>query len=229
MTPAAQREILGNMGITPLVLRSRELPELGPVPGPGTLPGTDSGVSTGVTPPDAVQPAPTPEAPVVSAVELIAPETPADKVDTAPEPQSTQQVSDPLAEPLYFAVVSCGNLIVVAQLPSWTQGLIERNTQGLLSDIALYLSQAGPVGEVLSLPKSVPATRSNYQGLLQGRLLRARSQGATRLLILAENSPELTAELDSQWGVYTGPSLHQIMEDKTHKQSLWALIQRVNQ
>ena len=225
MTPAAQREILGNMGITPLVLRSREVTE----PRTESRTGTELGVSTGVTPPDDVQPAPTPEAPVVSAVELISPETPADKVEPTPEPQLTQQGTDELAEPLYFAVVSCGNLIVVAQLPSWTQGLIERNTQGLLSDIALYLSQAGPVGEVLSLPKSVPATRSNYQGLLQGRLLRARSQGATRLLSLAENSPELTAELDSQWGVYTGPSLHQIMEDKTHKQSLWALIQRVNQ
>ena len=192
MTPTAQREILGNMGITPLVLRSREVT------------GPDLGVSPAVTQPDAVQPS------------------------SMPEPQSTQQVTDQLAEPLYFAVVSCGTLIVVAQLPGWTQGLIERNTQGLLADIALYLPQSGPIGEVLSLPKSVPATRSNYQGLLQGRLLRARSQGATRLLILAENSPELTAELDSQWGVYTGPSLHQIMEDKTQKQSLWALIQRVN-
>ena len=225
MTPAAQREILGNMGITPLVLRSREVTE----PRTESRTETELGVSTGVTPLDDVQPAPTPEAPVVSAVELVAPETPVDKVEPTPEPQLTQQGTDELAEPLYFAVVSCGNLIVLAQLPSWTQGLIERNTQGLLSDIALYLSQAGPVGEVLSLPKSVPATRSNYQGLLQGRLLRARSQGATRLLSLAENSPELTAELDSQWGVYTGPSLHQIMEDKTHKQSLWALIQRVNQ
>lgn len=216
MTPTAQREILGNMGITPLVLRSREV----------TAP--DLGVSPAVTQPDAVQPSSMPEPQVVSAVELITPETPAVKADPAPEPQPAEQISDELAEPLYFAVVGCGTLIVVAQLPSWTQGLIERNTQGLLADIALYLPQSGPIGEVLSLPKSVPATRSNYQGLLQGRLLRARSQGATRLLILAENSPELTAELDSQWGVYTGPSLHQIMEDKTHKQSLWALIQRVN-
>jgi hypothetical protein len=46
---------------------------------------------------------------------------------------------------------------------------------------------------------------------------------------LAENASELTAELDSQWGVFIGPSLHQIMEEKTHKQSLWALMQRVNQ
>ena len=221
MTPAAQREILGNMGITPLVLRSREVAE--------PRAGTELGVSTGVAQSDAVQPSPTPKAPVVSAVELITPETPAAKADPAPEPQPAEQLTDQPAEPLYFAVVSCGNLIVVAQLPSWTQGLIERNTQGLLSDIALYLPQAGPIGEVLSLPKSVPATRSNYQGLLQGRLLRARSQGATKLLILAEDASELTAELDSQWGVYTGPSLHQIMEDKTHKQSLWALIQRVNQ
>lgn len=214
MTPAVQREILGNMGITPWVLRSREVtkPELG--------------VPTAVTQPDAVQPSSAPEAPVVSAVELITPETSEVKADP---PKPSQKVTDELAQPLYFAVVSCGNLIVLAQLPSWTQGLIERNTQGLLSDITLYLPQSGPVGEVLSLPKSVPATRSNYQGLLQGRLLRARSQGATRLLILAESSSELTAELDSQWGVYNGPSLHQIMEDKTHKQSLWALIQRVSQ
>ena len=218
MTPAAQREILGNMGITPLVLRSREVAE--------PRAGIDLGVSAGLAQPDTVQPSPTPRAPVVSAVELITPET---KADPAPEPQPIEQVTDKPAEPLYFAIVSCGNLIVVAQLPSWTQGLIERNTQGLLSDIALYLPQAGPIGEVLCLPKSVPATRSNYQGLLQGRLLRARSQGATTLLILAEDASELTAELDSKWGVYTGPSLHKIMEDKTHKQSLWALIQRVNQ
>ena len=222
MTPAAQREILGNMGITPLVLRSREVEE----PRAKPRAGTELGVSAGVAQSDALQVSPTPRAPVVSAVELITPET---KADPAPEPQPIEQVTDKPAEPLYFAVVSCGNLIVVAQLPSWTQGLIERNTQGLLSDIALYLPQAGPIGEVLSLPKSVPATRSNYQGLLQGRLLRARSQGATTLLILAEDASELTAELDNQWGVYTGPSLHQIMEDRTHKQSLWALIQRVNQ
>ena len=216
MTPTAQREILGNMGITPLVLRSREVT------------GPDLAVSPAVTQPDVVQSSSMPETKVVSAVELITPETPAVKADPAPKPKPAVQITDELAEPLYFAVVGCGTLIVVAQLPSWTQGLIERNTQGLLADIALYLPQSGPIGEVLSLPKSVPATRSNYQGLLQGRLLRARSQGATRLLILAENSPELTAELDSQWGVYTGPSLHQIMEDKTQKQSLWALIQRVN-
>ena len=109
-------------------------------------------------------------------------------------------MTDELAEPLYFAVVGCGTLIVVAQLPSWTQGLIERNTQGLLTDIALYLPQSGPIGEVLSLPKSVPATRSNYQGLLQGRLLRARSQGAKGLMLLAENASELAATVDSQWG-----------------------------
>ena len=217
MTPAAQREILGNMGITPLVLRSREVT------------GHDLGVSPAMTQPDAVQPSSMPETQVVSAVELITPETPVVKADPAPEPQPAEQITDELAEPLYFAVVSCGNLIVVAQLPGWTQGLIERNTQGLLSDIALYLPQSGPIGEVLSLPKSVPANRSNYQGLIQGRLLRARSQGATRLFILAENASELTAELESQWGIFTGPSLHQIMEEKTYKQSLWALVQRVNQ
>ena len=217
MTPAAQREILGNMGITPLVLRSREVTE------------PESDVPSSVTQPDVGKTSSTPEAPVVSAVDLITPQAPTAKPDPAPELQPTEQVADTLSELLYFAVVSCGNLIVVAQLPSWTQGLIERNTQGLLSDIALYLPQSGPIGEVLTLPKSVPANRSNYQGLIQGRLLRARSQGATRLFILAENASELTAELDSQWGIFTGPSLHQIMEEKTYKQSLWALVQRVNQ
>lgn len=217
MTPAAQREILGNMGITPLVLRSREVTE------------PESDVRSSVTQPDVGKTSSTPEAPVVSAVDLITPQAPTAKPDPAQELQPTEQVADTLSEPLYFAVVSCGNLIVVAQLPSWTQGLIERNTQGLLSDIALYLPQSGPIGEVLSLPKSVPANRSSYQGLIQGRLLRARSQGATKLFILAENASELAAELDNHWGVFTGPSLHQIMEDRTHKQSLWALIQRVNQ
>ena len=217
MTPAAQREILGNMGITPLVLRSREVTE------------PESDVRSSVTQPDVGKTSSTPEAPVVSAVDLITPQAPTAKPDPAQELQPTEQVADTLSEPLYFAVVSCGNLIVVAQLLGWTQGLIERNTQGLLSDIALYLPQSGPIGEVLSLPKSVPANRSNYQGLIQGRLLRARSQGATRLFILAENASELTAELDSQWGIFTGPSLHQIMEEKTYKQSLWALVQRVNQ
>lgn len=217
MTPAAQREILGNMGITPLVLRTRDVTE------------PERDVPSSATQPDVGKISSTPEAPVVSAVDLITPQAPTAKPDPAPELQPTEQTADTLSEPLYFAVVSCGNLIVIAQLPSWTQGLIERNTQGLLSDIALYLPQSGPIGEVLSLPKSVPANRSNYQGLIQGRLLRARSQGATKLFILAENASELAAELDNHWGVFTGPSLHQIMEDKTHKQSLWALIQRVNQ
>ena len=74
MTPTAQREILGNMGITPLVLRSREV----------TPP--DLGVSPAVTKPDAVQPSSMPETQVVSAVESITPETPEVKADPAPNP-----------------------------------------------------------------------------------------------------------------------------------------------
>ena len=209
-TQQLKREALEAMGIAPMVLRTRPV-----------MPPTDA--------PALVESAPTP-APAAAVV----PEAPFEppKIELAPEPKP---VTPPPSAPavvdefpvLNFAVLHFGDLMVVAQLPQWAQGLIEASCRGFFRDLSLHLPAPTEPEETLALPKHQTPTVEDYRDLIQGRLMRAAAQGTRRLLLLCDHQDPLTPAVPQDWALYSGPGLNSLMESAEHKRALWSTLQRL--
>lgn len=206
MDPATRLEVLQVIGIEPMVLRSRG-------PAPKAVP--------------AASPKPTVQAPSAAPVALAKP--PKIELPSTPEPVAEAPKPKPVEvfPTLHFAAVSAGDLMLLIQLPSWAQGLVEQNCRSFLRDLSLHLPQPGTPDEVLSLPKSSTPSLEMYQGLLQGRLMRAQAQGLKRLLLLSDHS-ELATVVPSDWAVYQAPGLNSVMESAEHKKALWKTLQSLS-
>lgn len=210
MDQATRLDILQAMGIEPMVLRSRGP---APKPVPAAAPGQPEALVT--------DPAPAPQILNLAPpkIELPSDPEPAPKIET-PSPVETFPT-------LHFAALSAGDLILLVQLPSWAQGMVEQNCRGFLRDLCWLLPGAGTPDEVLSLPKSSTPSLEMYQGLLQGRLMRAQAQGAKRLLLMSDH-PELASVVPGEWALYQAPGLNSLMESAQHKQALWKTLQSLS-
>ena len=200
------------MGVVPVVLRSRGEPvKKAPVATPA---------------PNVASAQPTPEAPIqVQAPEPVA----VPKIAVAVEPPKAAPAPTPVQAHLVwnFAVLCFGDLLLLAQLPSWTQGLIEATCKGFFKDLSLYLPEQTAPDETLALPKHQTPSAQDYQDLIQGRLLRAQGQGVKRLLVLMDDDQTISAAVPQAWALYRGPGLQQLMESPQHKQALWSTVQRL--
>jgi len=200
-----RREVLLTMGIEPMVLRSRAKPIIKPAV-----------ASVPAQPTEVSMPA------------VVVPKITLDEPTSTPAPpvKSPQPVAE--AWPvMHFAVIQASDLLVVAQLPSWAQGMIEANCGGFFKDLSVYLPSAGAAEEVLGLPKQVSPSAQDYQGLLKGRLMRASMQGVSRLLLLSDHD-ELLDAVPKEWALYRSPGLNKIMDQAEHKQALWATLQTLS-
>ena len=193
--------MLEAMGVVPMVLRSRAAPE----------------------PPKQV---PQPSELVVSAPKIT--------LEVADKPKAAPVAVKPAAVPtpkpaIHLAVVAHQDWLVMAQLPSWTGGLLEANCKSFLRDLCIYLQANPSANEVLTLD-SQNHTQYGEQalvGLVKGRLTRASKQGVRRVLLLAD-LPAISAGIPESMALYTAGSLEQLFAQPDAKKALWTTLVKMN-
>lgn len=211
--PAIARAVLEHMGITPWVLRDRVAAPIAKAPPAIAVP-ADAQVVRVPEPERAPIVIPKPE-PVVAK-----PAEPAEHTESEPA------VSDRV-EPVFFACMLRGELLVMAQLPSWSNGLLEHVSAGFLKDLLGHLPDGEAPRDVMAI--NLPdQTQDDVRAMVQGRLMRERGRGVKRCLLLSDLSALVAPAVPTEMALFEAPGLQTLWESGSAKQALWALVQRLS-
>ncbi len=228
--PLIARQVLAHMGITPWVLRDRE---------PQHLQASQSAEPPVIEPAVVQAPAQTPlpvpakaaPAVVIPTVEVAATKVAAADLKDQPVPKVAAEAQGDAAgntlPALHFACVLRGELLIMAQLPNWSNGLLEHVSAGFLKDLLIHLPEGETPRDVMAidLPNQ---TELDVRGMVQGRLLRERSRGVRRCLLLSDHAALIAPAVPADMALFEASSLQTLWESGDAKRALWQVIQRVS-